>query len=127
MYSLIAALVKGKAESLMGRGLKRLRWMFLGYLPDFIAADEGDGNGATTEVLDPNAVGAKEVEAVFARISEAHLHTDPKFEVTLHALAEAYVELVALQVDGSNTSLVRLQAKTSEFAAKLLDVSGKDE
>ena len=127
VYSLIAALVKGKAESLMGRGLKRLRWMFLGYLPDFIAADEGDGNGATTEVLDPNAVGAKEVEAVFARISEAHLHTDPKFEVTLHALAEAYVELAALQVDGSNTSLVRLQAKTSEFAAKLLDVSGKDE
>jgi hypothetical protein len=81
VYSLIAALVKGKSEALMGRGLKRLRWMFLGYLPDFIAADGGDGNGATTEVLDPDAIKEEEVEAVLDRISKAYLLTGPGVEV----------------------------------------------
>jgi hypothetical protein len=125
VYRLIAALVNGKSERLMTRGLKRLRWMLLGCLPDFIAADEGDGNGATTEVLDPDAIGANDVLAVFDRISQSHLRTDPDYKAMASAVARFLLKSAASQVNSVETLLVRLQIVTSEFAATLLEESGK--
>ena len=109
----------------MTRGLKRLRWMLLGYLPDFIAADEGDGNGATTEVLDPDEIGANDVLAVFDRISQSHLRTDPSYKAMASAVARLLVASAASQANSVDTPLVRLQIVTSEFTATLLEESGK--
>jgi hypothetical protein len=124
VYSLIAALVKGKSESLMPRGLKRLRWMFLGYLPDFIAADEADGNGAKTEVLDPDAIGANDVLAVFDRIAQSHLRTDPRSAAMARTAARFLVMSAASQANSVDTPLARLQVVTSEFIVTYLEESG---
>jgi hypothetical protein len=117
VWSLIAALVKGKSEQTLHPGLRRLRWMFLGYLPDFIpAASQADKNGATVEMLDPATIGKEEVAAIVDRILQALL---PKTEfppqvARLHAgpivrlvegIAPVEKRLFALQQEANRFSL----------------------
>ncbi len=118
VYSLIAALVKGNPEPLMGSGLKRLRWLFLGYLPDFIAADTGDGNGSTVEVLDPDTVGEEELQAVIHRISKAHLGNNP---IASLVMARYFAREPG---DPAKARLVQLQDKMNGLARILLEVTG---
>jgi hypothetical protein len=122
VYRLIAAVVKGKPEAVMDPGLKRLRWLFLGSLPDFIAANPGDGNGATTEVLDPDKVGVDEVIAVFDRISKSHLRTDPGYKAMMRSTAKLIVQLA--DKGGSSTWLARLQQATNRVTADILAEPG---
>ena len=125
VYSLIAALVKGKSESLMPRGLQNgCGWMFLGYLPDFIAADEAEGNGAKNEELDTDAIGANDVLAVFDRIAQSHLRTDPRSAAMARTAARFLVMSAASQANSVDTPLARLQVVTSEFIVTYLEESG---
>ena len=49
---LFAGLIGGKlAEASMPQNLRRLRWVFIGYVPDFLSADQ-----VTREVLDPREI-----------------------------------------------------------------------
>jgi hypothetical protein len=115
VISLVAALVKGKPESAMHPGLKRLRWMFLGYLPDFIGVAQLAQNidGATVEKLDPASVARKEVVGLFNRISEARLPFD-------RAFATATADYILIQVAGPENRLARLQDAVSQYAGLLL-------
>jgi hypothetical protein len=72
VYSFIAALVRGKSETSIDDGLTRLRWMFLGYLPDFLSVTGAEADGATLEVLDPKAVGTPEVVDLLNRLSSTY-------------------------------------------------------
>jgi hypothetical protein len=113
--ALVAALVKG-----MDPGLKRLRWMFLGYLPDFIPVADAEGNGATFELLDPMAVGVDDVLAVFDRMSQTYI---PMQEVDgLHARAAAATYIHIVDADGGSveTRLARLQTNVSIHSKALL-------
>lgn len=117
LRSLIAGLVKNNSEQALHPGLRRLRWMFLGYLPDFVsAASVTDKNGATLEMLDPKAIGKAEIAAVVDRILLALLprRAFPKEMARLQAgpivrLVEqtttAEKRLFALQQEANNFSL----------------------
>lgn len=119
VYGLIAALVKGKPESLLGTGLKRLRWLFIGCLPDFIAADAGDGNGATVEVLDPTKFGVDDVDSVFHRISKAHLRYDPRWSRVLSRM------IIEKKADPAKLRLVQLQEDVNDATRIILEEAGK--
>jgi hypothetical protein len=119
---LIAALVRGKSESSMHSGLRRLRWMFLGYLPSFLAAAPGsEGDGPTVETLDPAAVGGKEVLAVFDRMSQTHIGMQPGAEVWAKVLAKAVVDLAAM--DAGSPRMASLERETNKVAASLWQTS----
>jgi hypothetical protein len=120
LRSLIAALVKNKSEQVLHPGLRRLRWMFLGYLPDFITAATGaDKDGATLEMLDPAVIGKDEVASVVDRIWQAFL---PKKDVpheTARATARSIVRLAEKSANAENRLLV-LQREASEFSLDVL-------
>jgi Trypsin-like peptidase domain len=73
VLGLIAALIQGKAEQAMPAGLRRLRWMLLGDLPDFLQQADATRDGATVERLDPTAVDVNDVLALLNRLSQACL------------------------------------------------------
>lgn len=123
VVSMIAALVKGKPEQTMPSGLKRLRWMFLGFLPDFISPADADGNGAVLEKLDPNATGASEIVDMFSRMSDAKLPIRAWDENWAKALAQGCV-LLADSQQVPPARLVRLQSNAGVFATQLLNVAG---
>jgi hypothetical protein len=114
---LIAALVKGKSEEALHPGLRRLRWMFLGYLPDFLAADPGDGTGAVVEYLEPGAIGETEVLAVFTRLADAQLIPEDWYTTNASGFAEGIVFAITLD-KSSDPRLVRLQRTVSIFASQ---------
>ena len=120
LRSLIAALVRNKTEQTLHPGLRRLRWMFLGYLPDFIpAATEKAKNGATLEILDPVGIGKEEVVAVVDRIWQAFL---PKKEVPQEA-ARVYARLIlkaAENAPAGESRLFVLQREASDFSETVL-------
>lgn len=116
VQSLVAALVKGKPEASMHPGLKRLRWMFLGRLPDFIAVADADGNGATFEALDPSTAGAPEVLGVFMRMADTHLVLEGGLPV-----AAASVGLIAQLADQrAERRMASLQKAINQWCANLL-------
>jgi len=119
---LIAALVRGKPEQAMHPGLRRLRWMFLGYLPDFIPVAEAEGNGATIEVLDPASVGVDEVLAILDRISQAYIPT-PGDKALARATAGFVVGTAEIH-GGAKLRLVSLQDEASRWSAGLLKEVG---
>ena len=121
--SLIAALVKGKPEDAMHPGLLKLRWMFLGYLPDFIAPADVNGNGAILEELDPAAVGVDDVSAVFIRMSKAELKMADTPSYMTKTLAKAILKLTDIQ-PGPEARLFRMQRVASESSADLLREAG---
>jgi hypothetical protein len=119
VQSLIAALVKGKPEVAMHPGLKRLRWMFLGYLPDFIPAAQSDGNGATVEVLNPAGIGAADVLEVLNRMANAHLKLSSE-----EPLARGTVNFVVQTAETQGTPETRLavlQRLINSWSASLLN------
>ena len=69
----MAALIQGKPEQAMPAGLRRLRWMLLGDLPDYLAEADATRDGATLERLDPSGVGLDEVRIVWDRMAEAYV------------------------------------------------------
>jgi hypothetical protein len=109
---LIAALVKGKSEEALHPGLRRLRWMFLGYLPDFLAADPGDGTGAVLEHLEPDAIGVPEVLAVFTRLADAQLISEAWYSTKASGVAEGMVLAITFNTS-PEPRLVRLQRTVS--------------
>lgn len=121
VQSLIAALVRGKPETIMDTGLRRLRWMFLGYLPDFISAADTDGNGATLEVLDASLVGLADVMSTFRRLAETQF---PMKEVLgLQATAELVVDMAGASPE-NGSRLAALQKWASKYTASLLRDAG---
>jgi hypothetical protein len=125
VLKLVAALVKGKPEQAMDLGLRRLRWMFLGYLPDFMPPADPDGNGATLERLDPVAVGLEEVLDVFDRMSQTHLpmqDVQPNWSRTSAAFLVRTAGQLAqlLQAGPEATRLAVLQEQVNTFCKDLL-------
>jgi hypothetical protein len=122
LRSLIAGLVKNKSEQTLHPGLRRLRWMFLGYLPDFIpAATQADKNGATLEMLDPAAIGKDEVAAVVDRIWQALLPKKDVPQETARANARTIVRLAERTANAENR-LFALQQEVSDFSMDVLAV-----
>jgi hypothetical protein len=119
VMSLIAALVKGKGEEVMHSGLRRLRWMFLGFLPDFLSPDSAVVDGTTLERLDPLAAGKMEVAAVVDRMWEALLPKVPLVPIIIGANAR-FIVSEADQMGGTDPRLKRIQRKTNEWASDLL-------
>ena len=118
--SLIAALVKGKPEESLHPGLRRLRWMFLGYLPDFVAAAEGSNDsGATLEKLNPAAIGEEQVADLVKRIWQALLPTEEVPEKVAGASAKTIIRL-AKQRAGENLQLPILQQEANEHSIDIL-------
>jgi hypothetical protein len=119
--ALVAALVKGKQEDSMDPGLKRLRWMFLGYVPDFITVADAEGNGATFEPLDPKSVGVGDVLSVFERMSQTHLPMQQELTpLAARASAETYVTLADRPGISREERLATLQMYVGEFSKNLL-------
>jgi hypothetical protein len=64
---LIAGLIGGKlSEASMPQNLRRLRWVFIGYVPDFLSADQ-----VTREVLDPRGIGEDSLANAAAALSDS--------------------------------------------------------
>jgi hypothetical protein len=140
VLSLVAALVKGKPEPAMPGGLKRLRWMFLGYLPDFIkaaapgndtvaagaaplAADHLEkGNGAIVEHLDANAAGIPDIVAMLANLFDAKLPVRVWDEAWAKGIALACLDFVNGEPPGA-PRLERLQHYAGVLAVNQLKVS----
>jgi hypothetical protein len=121
--ALIAALVKGKPEATMDAGLRRLRWMFLGYLPDFISAADTNGNGATFETIDPAAFSVAEVLALFQRISLTNLPSlDPSVPL-VRTSARLIVKTADTQA-GQEPRLLKLQREVNDFSKTLFQEAG---
>jgi hypothetical protein len=116
---LIAALVRGKSEDALHSGLRRLRWMFLGYLPDFLTSDPGDGTGAVLEHLDPNAIGEREVFAVFTRMFDANVIRESWYNDSAVGYAKASVKF-AQRDDDTEPWLLRLQRRTGQASEDAL-------
>jgi hypothetical protein len=124
LRSLIAALVKNKPEQAIHPGLRRLRWMFLGYLPDFIsAATLADKNGATLEMLDPKAIGKTEIAAVVDRILQALL---PKkdFPKEMARLQAGPIVRLVEQTTTAENRLFALQQEANNFSVDVLAEAG---
>ncbi len=121
VQSLLAALVKGRPEASMHPGLKRLRWMFLGRLPDFIAVGDADANGATLEALNPTAAGQNEILGVFTRMADTHMTLGLGFNV-----ARASVGLIAQLANNEpgNRRMAVLQKAVNEWTENLLKELG---
>jgi Trypsin-like peptidase domain len=120
LRSLIAGLVRNKSEQTLHPGLRRMRWMFLGYLPDFIsAASVADKNGATLEMLDPNTIGKTEVAAVVDRILQALL---PKkaFPKEMARLQAAPIVRFVDQTTTAESRLFALQKEANNFSLDVL-------
>lgn len=115
---LIAAMVKGSGESVGMPGLNRLRWMFLGYLPDFVQADQS-AQGVTIETLDPAKVGINQVKATLDRMSQAHPRMELNSQTSL-ALAKALMR--TSEASNSVPRLVSLQRQTNLMAVDLLEL-----
>lgn len=124
VQALVAALVQGKPEQAMDSGLKRLRWMFLGYLPDFIAVADVDGNGAKFELLDPASVGQPEIIEIFDRMAQLHLPMQDVPPFVVCALAEGYIEELTDPEAVDKPRLAQLQAKINRYAKNLLQHMG---
>lgn len=123
VYELIAALARGKGEALLPSGLRRLRWMFLGYLPDFFATVAVDAavDGPTVETLDPAAVGTKEILGVFNRMAQTHWRMNDGLDLWGSALADTVVRLAAKEP--AEPGMASLQRETSIVAARLWKTS----
>jgi Trypsin-like peptidase domain len=120
VLKLVAALVKSNDPA-----VRRLRWMFLGYLPDFLPVADNTRDGATFEpLLDPAAVGEQEVLEVFERMGQTHLLMDdiPAFAAT--ASAKSYVQLTDAETS-TEPRLPRLRAKVDVYVKGLLEGMGK--
>ena len=118
--NLIAAMVKGKPEAAINPGLKRLRWMFLGNLPEILPQADIDGNGATLEQLDPKAVGWQDVFAMFDRMSLAYLPIADGNPIVLKAWSKAIVQTVDSATPPATTRMESIQAQANTSAAQLL-------
>lgn len=121
--SLIAALVQGKPEPLLHPGLRRLRWMFLGFLPDFVSANAGETNLVTLEVLDPEKIGVPEVAAIVDRIWEALL---PRQAMNQHSVG-ASARFIVKKAEKNSIPQFRLSAlqrEANEFTVVILEEIG---
>jgi hypothetical protein len=124
VLKLVAALVQGKPEQSMHPGLRRLRWMFLGYLPDFIPPADVDGKGATLEQLDPAAIGSKEILEIFDRMAQTHV---PMQDMSAFPRPAANVLVRAAEMAtnaGQEPRLTNLQVEVSLFCKDLLKETG---
>ena len=64
---LLAGLIGGKAtEASMPQQLRRLRWAFIGYVPDFLSTDQ-----VTAEPLDPRTIGGDELIVGIRRLADS--------------------------------------------------------
>ena len=79
---LVAGLIGGRLpEDAVPAELRRLRWVFVGIVPDFLAADQ-----VTRELLDPRTIGAAEVARAIQLLAQslvATLQIDEKFLIGL--------------------------------------------
>jgi hypothetical protein len=115
---LIAALVRGKAEAALHPGLRRLRWMFLGFLPDFVPVTGTDGDGATLETLNPKDVGLKEVHTIFDRMSQAHIRMTEGAKTYWPILADVVLQLA--DKSAGDPRLIAMQREASKIAQSIL-------
>lgn len=77
---LLAGVVGGKlTESSMPQQLRRLRWLFVGYVPDFLSAEQ-----VMPEVLDPMAIGREQLLEGVTRLADSNA-----FDVNADGLAIA--------------------------------------
>ena len=112
---LVAALVLPKSEATIHSGLRRLRWMFLGYVPDFVPT--ATGSGATIEILEPESVGVAEILTILKRITRASLEIKFQEGVAWPFVADLLVEWAATSPE---PRLVSLQNRTNTAVRKLL-------
>ena len=64
---LLAGLIGGKpTEAGMPQQLRRLRWIFIGYTPDFLSTDQ-----VTAEPLEPLAIGAEQLVVGIQRLTDS--------------------------------------------------------
>jgi hypothetical protein len=95
--------------------------MFLGYLPDFIAAADSEGNGATFEPLDPKSIGVDDVLAVFERMAQTYIPMQEELKpVAARALAVTMVHWPDTQGTSLEKRLASLQGIVGEFSKNLL-------
>lgn len=67
----IAGMVGGKvAEASMPQQLRRLRWLFLGYVPDFVSAEH-----VTSELLDPRSIDGVALVRAIALLADSMVYT----------------------------------------------------
>jgi hypothetical protein len=118
VQDLVAALVLPKSEAAMHTGLRRLRWMFLGYVPDFLPTA---GGGATIEILDPEKVGVEEIETILTRLSQAHLPVPKEAKKIWPAMAKLVVRAALSRTE---PKLVSLQSETNFATMELLAPEG---
>ncbi|WP_158284609.1 serine protease [Azospirillum sp. TSO35-2] len=117
--NLFAGLTGGKLpETTMPAELRRLRWLFLGYVPDFLVKDD-----VTPELLDPMEVG---VDAMLATL-EAHAAAldkplDEGQAVMAKACIDSYLseEALAPYVGNPNRRLAKLQSFVSSIPPKIM-------
>ena len=107
----------------MHPGLRRLRWMFLGFLPDFVPATAPGGENATLEVLNPTAIGKPEVAAIADRIWDAFL---PKKEIDPLSIGASarYIVRTAEKKATAETRLAILQQEANIYSLSVLEEIG---
>jgi hypothetical protein len=120
VQALVAGVIKGMPEESMDAGLRRLRWMFLGCLPDILAPAGPSSDGATTEVLDPAKVGAAEIVDLMVRMSQTHLPMNDVPAFMMRASASTLVELADAALAPPMPRLARLQGQANILSKNLL-------
>jgi hypothetical protein len=125
--SLIAALIQGKPEQAMPAGLRRLRWLLLGDLPDFLPEADATRDGATVERLDPTTIGPADVLLVWTRMAQAYM---PIAEVQ-PLISRSWSRSVVKKVDdsrppiSSETRLAAMQTEANSLLTELLKEVGQ--
>lgn len=109
--NLVAGLTGGRAEeAAMPQTLRRLRWLFLGQAPDFLAADSYD-----QELLDPEAIGTDEMVGAFQRLADSY---DTNFDETQHPMLRAVTTVfLGETLPGAASRLPALQRYFFKVAA----------
>lgn len=111
--NLLAGLTGGKqAEASMPSELRRLRWLFLGYVPDFLSVDDVSSE-VTAEMLDPMEIGADAVVATLeAQAAASDRPLDEQSANIARILFEAMNEAGMLNADigDPNKRLGKLQS-----------------
>lgn len=104
----------GKDEAALPDVLQRLRWLFLGYRPDFLPLDE-----ATLETLDPANIKAEDIEVLATSILAAGREAEPKGMPIFVEAMKAVVFAVSGRADSANVMSV-LQDFAKNFLPSLL-------
>lgn len=123
--NLVASLIKPKSGQRLHKGLRRLRWLFLGALPDFVVASDGaDEQGATVEILDTAKVGKNDILDILARVKDTRFPLAPETETASVQDTAAVAAMVVAGVDAATDMSNRLrvlQLQINVYAGELLN------